>query len=341
MNRSKLVKSGGVLGFASALALVLSSCTSTPGSVTPETSGEPDESPAVSQTVSFVAAQMTATYFAVMQCGAEAAAAEFGVDLDWQGDADWDLATQTPLINAAVQSGPGGMVLVPTDPVGLIETVENIIASGIPVITVDGSLSEPAEVQNIRTDNITAGSLAADALARSIGEVGTVLVIASAPGIAANAERVDGFADRMAEAYPNITVLETEYSGADQSQASQIAAAALTNPDLKGIYTTLAPASAGAAAAIQAADKVGEVKLVAYDADPSQVEDLRNGVYEALVAQDPYGLGYDSVARIARIINGDLSVSDLDYQEYVTAYIIDINNVDDDETLRYIYNPTC
>lgn len=327
---------GSVIGAASVLALALSSCTS----ASAPADGS-DGSGSESRTVSFVAAQMTATYFQVMQCGAQEAADKYDVDLDWQGDANWDLATQTPLINAAVQSKPGGMVLVPTDPAGLIETVENIVTDGTPVITVDGSLDEPVEAQNIRTDNISAGALAADALAKSIGEKGTVLVIASFPGVAANAERVDGFAERMAESYPDVTVLPTEYSEADQATASQIAAAAITDPDLKGIYTTLAPASSGAAAAIQAANKTGEVKLVAYDADPSQVEDLKNGVYEALVAQDPYGLGYDSVERIAKIIDGDLDPADLEYQEYVTAYIIDKSNVDSDETKRYIYNPTC
>lgn len=334
--RSQVLRRGSVIGAASVLALALSSCSST------EAPGEgSDGGGSGNRTVSFVAAQMTATYFQVMQCGAQAAADEYDIDLDWQGDANWDLATQTPLINAAVQSQPGGMVLVPTDPVGLIETVGNIVEDGIPVITVDGSLDEPVEAQNIRTDNISAGALAADALAASIGEEGTVLVIASFPGVAANAERVDGFVERMEEAYPGVTVLPTEYSEADQSTASQIAAAAITDPDLKGIYTTLAPASAGAAAAIQAADRIGDVKLVAYDADPSQVQDLKNGVYEALVAQDPYGLGYDSVERIAQIIDGDLEASDLEYQEYVTAYIIDKDNADSDETQRYIYNPTC
>ncbi|HEV7869542.1 MAG TPA: ABC transporter substrate-binding protein, partial [Chthoniobacteraceae bacterium] len=296
------------MGAASVLALALSSCSSAAAPA----SGS-DGAASASRTVSFVAAQMTATYFQVMQCGAQEAADKYDLDLDWQGDANWDLATQTPLINAAVQSKPGGMVLVPTDPVGLIETVGKIVADGTPVITVDGSLDEPVEAQNIRTDNITAGSLAADALAKSIGEKGTVLVIASFPGVAANAERVDGFAERMEQAYPDVVVLPTEYSEADQSTASQIAAAAITDPDLKGIYTTLAPASAGAAAAIQAANKIGEVKLVAYDADPSQVADLKNGVYEALVAQDPYGLGYDSVERIAKIIDGDLDAADLEY----------------------------
>ena len=333
--QSKLLRRGGAIGAASVLALVLSSCS------TASDNGGTADADSGNRTVSFVAAQMTATYFQVMQCGAEDAAAEYDIDLDWQGDANWDLATQTPLINAAVQSQPGGLVLVPTDPIGLIETVENIVSGGTPVITVDGSLDEPVEAQNIRTDNISAGALAADALAKSIGEEGTVLVIASFPGVAANAERVDGFVERMNEAYPNVNVLPTEYSEADQATASQIAAAAITDPSLVGIYTTLAPASSGAAAAIQAANKAGEVKLVAYDADPSQVADLKAGIYEALVAQDPYGLGYDSVERIAKIIDGDLDPADLEYQEYVTAYIIDKDNVDSEETQRYIYNPTC
>lgn len=291
--------------------------------------------------VSFVAAQMTATYFQVMRCGAEEAAEKYDVDLDWQGDANWDLQTQTPLINAAVQSSPDGLVLVPTDPAALIQTVQDIVDQGIPVITVDGSLNEPVELQNIRTDNVGAGALAADALAEAIGGKGTVVVIASQPGVAANAERVDGFAERMAEAYPDIEVLPTEYSNSDQATAAKITNAALTNPDLAGIYTTLAPASAGASSAIQAAGKTGEVKLVAYDADPSQVKDLKDGVYEALVAQDPYGLGYDSVERLAKVIDGELDADSLEQQEFVEAFIITRENADSEEAQRYIYNPTC
>lgn len=291
--------------------------------------------------ISFVAALMTATYFQVMQCGAEEAAEKYDVELDWQGDANWDLQTQTPLINAALQSSPDGMVIVPTDPAALIQTVQNAMDQDTPVITVDGSLNEPVELQNIRTDNLGAGALAADALAEAIGGKGTVVVIASQPGIAANAERVDGFAERMAEAYPDVKVLPTEYSNSDQATAAKITNAALTNSDLAGIYTTLAPASAGAASAIQAAGKTGEVKLVAYDADPAQVEDLKNGVYEALVAQDPYGLGYDSVERLAKVIDGDLEADSLEQQEYVDAFIITRDNADSEEAQRYIYNPTC
>lgn len=328
----------GTVAGAAVLALALTSCS--PGTGNDADAGN-GAGAGEQKTIAFVAAQMTATYFQVMQCGAKAAAEENQVQLDWQGDPNWDLKTQTPLINAAVQTKPDGLVLVPTDPVGLIETVGNISADGIPVITVDGNLDEPAELQNIRTNNLSAGALAADALAEAVGGKGTVLVIASFPGVAANAERVDGFAERMAEAHPDITVLPTEYSDADQSKAAQKAAAAITNPDLVGIYTTLAPASAGASSAIQAANRAGEVKLVAYDADPSQVADLKAGVYDALVAQDPYGLGYDAVDRLAKIANGSLEADSLEYQEYVEAFIINRENADSDEAKRFIYQPSC
>lgn len=330
-NRTSRIVRGGAILASGALALALAGCSS----------GAPQENAAEKPRVSFVAALMTATYFQVMKCGAEAAAKEYDVDLDWQGDANWDLQTQTPLINAAVQGSPDGMVIVPTDPVALIDTVTNIADGGTPVITVDGSLDEPVELQNIRTDNIGAGGLAAEALGKAIGGKGTVLVIASSPGIAANAERVDGFAKRMSELYPEVTVLPTAYSNSDQTTAAQIANAALTNPDLTGIYTTLAPASAGASSAIQAAGKTGEVKLVAYDADPAQVADLKAGIYDALVAQDPYGLGYDSVSRIAQIAAGTLDSASLKYQEYVSAFIITRDNVDTDEAQRFIYVPNC
>jgi len=333
--KTKKVKSASVLG-AIALTLAVTSCSSS----TPAGAAASGSKPKNNQ-VSFVAAQMTSTYFAVMECGAKAAAKKYQVNLDWQGASDWDIHTQIPLINAAEQRQPAGMVLVPTDPVALGETVSKIMADHIPVITVDGSLNKPVELQNIRTENTSAGALAADALAASMGEAGTVLVIASFPGVAANAERVDGFVKQMAKAHPNITVRPTEYSKADQATASQITAAALTNPNLKGIYTTLEPASAGAAAAIRAAGKIGKVKLVAYDADATQVKDLKAGVYDALVAQDPYGLGYDSVERIAQIISGHLDPKTLTYQTYVKAFIITRANADTKEAQAHIYVPTC
>ena len=46
------------------------------------------------------------------------------------------------------------------------------------------------------------------------------------------------------------------------------------------------------------------MKIVGYDADPEQVTDLKKGVVQALVAQEPYQEGVDGVQQAVNAING-------------------------------------
>ena len=99
-------------------------------------------------------------------------------------------------------------------PDALISIVDDLVKNKkIPVVTVDGSLNEPVDVQNMRTDNLTAGGLAAEAMAQAIGGEGTVLIVALNPGVVGNQQRADGFLTVLKEKYPDIKVLPIEYPG--------------------------------------------------------------------------------------------------------------------------------
>lgn len=292
------------------------------------------------KTVAFVSAFNAALYFQAMRCGAQAAAKESGIDLSWTGPPQWDVQAQIPMLNAATQSSPAGMIVVPTDPKALIAPIKSAIAKGIVVTTVDGSLDQKVELQNIRTDNLAAGKLAGQAIVKLTGGEGKVLVVGLQPGVSANQERIDGFVEGVKGAKLNL--LPTEYSQGDQGKASQIVSAAIqANPDLKAVYTTLAPASAGAASAINAAGKRGQIKLVAYDADPAQVKQLKDGVVDALVAQEPYKEGYQSVKTIAGLLDGSTAKDKLPYQEHTSAFVITKDNVDSDQAKSHIYSADC
>src|SRR5690606_28000696 len=109
-------------------------------------------------------------FYTTMECGARDAARDLGVELNWQGAPQWDINLQMPILQAAIERDPAGLVLAPNDPDALVSIVEDLVANRkIPVVTVDSSLSEPVDTQNIRTDNLTAGGLAADAMAEAIG----------------------------------------------------------------------------------------------------------------------------------------------------------------------------
>lgn len=292
--------------------------------------------------IEFVAGIVGIPFYTSMECGARDAAKELGVELNWAGPPQWDLSLQMPLLQASIERDPDGLVLAPTDPNALVTVVQDLVAKGIPVVTVDGNLAEPVDLQNIRTDNAAAGGLAAEAMAQAIGGSGTVLVVGLQPGVSANQERVDGFTKVLAEKYPDITVLPTEYPGTDQNKAAEIVSAALqANPDLKGIYTTHSNAAVGTSSAVIGAGLQGKVKIIAYDADPSQVRDLKDGVYDALVVQSPYLEGYDSVTLLVKILRGEVDPATLEDVTHPPMVIATRDNLSDPTVAKNLYVDAC
>ncbi len=293
--------------------------------------------------IEFVAGIVGIPFYTSMECGARDAAKALGVNLHWEGPPQWDLALQMPILQAAIERDPNGLVLAPTDPNALITIVDDLVnKKHIPVVTVDGSLSKPVDLQNIRTDNIAAGGLAADAMAKAIGDKGTVLVVGLDPGVVANQERVDGFTKEIKAKYPDINVLPTEYPGSDQNKAAELVSAALqAHPDLKGVYTTHSNAAVGASSAIVGAGLQGKVKLIAYDADPGEVRDLKAGIYDALVVQSPYLEGYDSVTLVTKILRGEVNPATLPHEAHPPMVVATRDNIDTPAVKKNLYVDSC
>ena len=292
--------------------------------------------------VAFVIDDGADPFYLTMKCGAFAAAKASTVNLTWQGPAAIDFQPELQTLNAVMQRHPQGLVLAPFDPNAFIQPVKQAMKAGIPVVTVDGSLSAKVEVQNIRTNNIAAGKLAADALAKAIGGQGKVLIVALSPGVVANTERATGFANEIKAKYPKISLLPIQFPGGDSNKASQdVSAAIQAHSDLKGVYTTYAIASNAAASAILAAGKRGQIKLVAYDADPNEVRQLKSGTFDALVVQNPYQEGFDSVTLVAKLVRHQISAGAVKYQAYPTSYIATRENINAPWLQKYLYKVSC
>ena len=60
----------------------------------------------------------------------------------------------------------------------------------------------------------------------------------------------------------------------------------------------------GAALALKSRGLAGKVKLVAFDASDDLVQDLKDGSIDALVAQDPFKMGYEAVKTLVDKLKG-------------------------------------
>lgn len=321
------------LGVAGAVAAsLISACTGTaPGGPSGSGSGSGDP-----VKVAFVAGQIGITFYTGVECGAKAAADEFDVDLNWTGSHNWDINETRPLIDAAKATSPQGWVISPTDPDALVSDIEGFMEAGQWVVTIDAPMSKPVELQNIQSNHYEGGKLAADAMLELTDGAGTFLVLHMQPGLPDIGGRADGFRDEILA--HDGKVLDYVYPGTDQAKAADAVQAAIAaNPDLAGVYATHETAANGAASAIKAASKTGAIKLVAFDSAPNQISDLKAGVYDALIAQAPFNMGYHSVKLVADAIRGDVDPASVPHDNPTGLYAITRDNVDAAETQPWVY----
>lgn len=291
-------------------------------------------------TIAFIQGVIADNFYITMDCGARAKAAEIGgVTIDTQGPERFDATLQTPILNAVIQSRPDAIMMAPNDRQAMIAPIQAALDAGVPVFCVDTTIDSNIQLADIATDNVEGGRLAARGLAQGIGEEGKVFVVNVIPGISTTDMREEGFREEIAN-YPNIEYLGQEYCNDDANVAAQITSARLqSDPDLAGIFGTNLFAAQGAAAAVREQGRTGEVKMVGFDAGPTQVQDLRSEVVDLLIAQHPGDIGEIAVQLIVDYLNSGEAP---DPKELVTgATIVTRDNIDDPEVVRYLYVADC
>jgi ribose transport system substrate-binding protein len=243
-------------------------------------------------------------FYITMNCGAQAKAKELGVTLDFQGPDKFDAGLQTPVVNAVAAKKPDAVLVAPTDTKAMYAPIKQLSDNGTKVALVDTTLEQADfAVSQIASDNEGGGKAAADTLAKLIGGKGKVFVVNVKPGISTTDTRGKGFEEGAKAA--GLTYVGQEYDDDDPSKAAAVTKAALSkNPDLKGIFATNLFSAEGAATGIREAGKLGKVKIVGFDAGPKQVEDLKKGTVQALIAQKPAEIGADGVEQAYNALTG-------------------------------------
>jgi len=174
------------------------------------------------------------------------------------------------------------------------------------LITVDQTLADSSIVKNqILTDNLKGGQLAADEMNTILAGKGKVLVITQPPGSTAQDERTKGFEDQLKK-YPGITYLGPQYQADDPQKAAQIVTSTMAaHPDLTGVFSTNDQGAIGALTGLKQANASGKVQLIAYDAASAEVAALKNGTISALIAQNPKQEGEVAMETAKKLIAGE------------------------------------
>ncbi|RKN05988.1 ABC transporter substrate-binding protein [Streptomyces radicis] len=279
-------------------------------------------------------------FWNTVRAGAECAAEQAGdVTVEWDGvTAETDVEGQVNLIQNFVTRQVDGIVYAATDSAALAPATDQAVGAGIPVAMIDsGTDPQPDDVPLYATDNHAAAVEAANLLAGELGEgEHDVALIEFQPGSQTNSERVEGFSEGLAR-HDNLNLVGQQPSHSDVNEARRVTEDILTaNPDLAGIFAANEPSVLGAAQAVEAAGRSGEIVIIGWDAAPDEIAGLRDGQISALVVQNPFRMGYLGVENMVAHLRDGTPLTSAD----TGVTFLTRENIDSDEA-RAVLEPSC
>lgn len=239
-----------------------------------------------------------------VHAGANAAARETGVEVIWKGpNTETDFNGQLQIVDSMINQRVDAIALAPIDKTVMVSVVDRAAAQGIPMIIFDSPVDTQNFVSQVATDNYHAGQVAAQRMAKILNGKGKIAIVAVQPGAASTMAREQGFEDEIKKNDPGIQILDKRYGNADFAQSLAVSENMLTAfPDLNALFASNESSTVGASQALKS--RKSNVKLVGFDSSPTILEDLKSGLIDSLVVQDPFKMGYESIMAAVTKLKG-------------------------------------
>lgn len=249
------------------------------------------------------------------QYGARAQSALNGrkVSVEYMAPPTLDPASEQALIRKAVAAKKDALLVSCIDD-SITDPIDEAVNAGIPVITYDSDCPNSQRLGFYSMQSEDTGAKAADLIVSAMGSGAKSVAVLTGRAGADNLERrLAGFTDRLALAYPDVTITTTVHC----EETAEACGPAVEDdiiaehPDLDGLFVV---GLWGLSAACECSDSgraclcddtqmpnwkaaaKGKLKTVAYDSLPFELELMKQGYVSALLGQKYFGWGYDTVS---------------------------------------------
>ncbi len=261
-------------------------------------------------TIALVPKNLGNPYFDTANVGAQEAAGELGITVEYQGSATADATEQIQLLNSLIAQQISGLAISANDADALVPTGKEAMDAGIPVVTWDSAIAP--EGRNVHVVQATAEGIArvqiemASRLADGEGQI----AILSATSTAPNQNEWIALMEEVLQEdeYSGLELVDTVY-GDDEDEKSYNEALGLmrTYPDLEVIIAPTTVGIAASARAVEDQDRVGEVFVTGLGTPNQMREYVKSGSSPEFALWNPGDLGYLAVYTLNAIITGEIA----------------------------------
>lgn len=260
----------GCLAFAAATILLAGCGRSEPGGSSAASPGSPESR---KPRVALIMKSLANEFFLTMENGARAHqrtnAARYELLANGIKD-ELDIAKQIDLVEQMIAQRVEAIVIAPADSKALVAVCKKAQDAGVVVVNIDNKLDDQvlaekqARIPFVGPDNRKGAIKVGEYLARRLKPGDKIAVIEGPPNAFNAQQRRLGFHEAMQAAGLKIVSSQSGYWETDK--ANQVAAAIITeHPDLKALLCSNDSMALGAIAALRAAGRLDQVRVVGYD----------------------------------------------------------------------------
>ena len=248
--------------------------------------------------IGFSVSTLNNPFFVTLSEGAKEKAKEADVELIVV-DAGDDAAKQTSDIEDLISKKISVLIVNPVDSDAVAPAVEDAIAKGIKVISVDRAVNGVDVDCAIASDNVAGAKMATEYLVELVGEGSKVAELEGVSGASATIDRGAGFHE---VADKQLDVVSKQTANFNRSEGMNVMENMLqSNSDIKGVFAHNDEMALGAVEAIGSKDIV----VVGFDATDDALAAIKDGKMAATVAQKPDLMGQTAVETAVKLINGE------------------------------------
>ncbi len=240
--------------------------------------------------------QASDPFWSVVKNGVEEAAKHTGANVEYRAPETFDMIAMSQLIDAAINQEPDGLVISMPDADALGPSIQNAIAAGIPVISMNSggdAAKELGALLHVGQSEYDAGKAAGEKMAELGGT--HALCINHEVGNISLDDRCAGFAEGFGG---QVDIIPTTNDPSEIQ--SKVQASLDSNPEIDAVIA-LGASLAGepAVAAVEAIGRTGDVLVGSFDLSGSFLKSVSEGTAAFAIDQQQFLQGYLPVVFLA------------------------------------------
>ena len=254
----------------------------------------------------FIAKSMNSQFWDSAFAGANAAKSEYNIDLHITApETEEQYDRQNNMIDQAVRDGADAIIFSAISYSENAAAIDAAADAGVRIIVIDSDVDSDKVDVRIGTDNIQAGRMTGTAVLDTDDDEICVGIVNFALGSRNGQEREQGLREVL-EADPRVTgIYKVNVEATPSAAGIGVEILLESHPEIDVLVGLNEPLAVGTARAVESRGLSESVRVVGFDTNVECVDLMRDGVVSALIAQNPYAMGYLGVEYAWKVLEGE------------------------------------